>query len=304
MCLWREESRITGSFLVPIIVPIVAVITLAAWLGIVFWADAHPRWREPNSTGDAVQNKNGTFIKRVLSAVEERGSNAVAKRSIRFFGGVLVAAVPAYFTFVPPVPGTSGWPTRVLVMTGWLLILIFAVFIASAHDVSIDRLAALARGARTLFRKAAADDILQRLLRPPDEVAKGYTWAVYVPDKHDAKLLIPLPELSNQEANSWRVGTGVTGTAYDLKQVQVGQDGDLKPGGRFEPQPGQNPDLPEYRTVVAQPIMTASGRAMGVLTAATTTDQRELLSREGRDLLNALATDISRVLIDMLAYEE
>lgn len=29
----------TGSFLVPIIVPIVAIITLAAWLGMVFWAD-------------------------------------------------------------------------------------------------------------------------------------------------------------------------------------------------------------------------------------------------------------------------
>jgi hypothetical protein len=32
----------TGSFLVPIIVPIVALIALGAWLGMVFWADAHP----------------------------------------------------------------------------------------------------------------------------------------------------------------------------------------------------------------------------------------------------------------------
>jgi hypothetical protein len=35
----------TGSFLVLIIVPIVALIALAAWLGMVFWADAHPGWR-------------------------------------------------------------------------------------------------------------------------------------------------------------------------------------------------------------------------------------------------------------------
>lgn len=35
----------TGSILVSIIVPIVAVLALAAWLGMVFWADAHPGWK-------------------------------------------------------------------------------------------------------------------------------------------------------------------------------------------------------------------------------------------------------------------
>lgn len=35
----------TGSFLVPIITPIVAIIALACWMGMVFWADAHPRWQ-------------------------------------------------------------------------------------------------------------------------------------------------------------------------------------------------------------------------------------------------------------------
>jgi hypothetical protein len=35
----------TGSFLVPIVVPIVAVVALAIWIGLVFWADAHPGWK-------------------------------------------------------------------------------------------------------------------------------------------------------------------------------------------------------------------------------------------------------------------
>jgi hypothetical protein len=35
----------TGSFLVPIVTPIVAVIALACWLGMIFWADAHPGWK-------------------------------------------------------------------------------------------------------------------------------------------------------------------------------------------------------------------------------------------------------------------
>jgi hypothetical protein len=39
----------TGSSLVPIITPIVALITLAFWLGIVYWADAHPGWKAGTS---------------------------------------------------------------------------------------------------------------------------------------------------------------------------------------------------------------------------------------------------------------
>jgi hypothetical protein len=35
----------TGSFLVPIITPIVAILLLACWLGMVFWADGHPQWK-------------------------------------------------------------------------------------------------------------------------------------------------------------------------------------------------------------------------------------------------------------------
>ena len=35
----------TGSSLVPVIVPMVAVLAMAAWLGLVFYAAAHPRWK-------------------------------------------------------------------------------------------------------------------------------------------------------------------------------------------------------------------------------------------------------------------
>jgi hypothetical protein len=45
--LWKEEPGMTGSFLVPIIVPIVAILALAAWLGLVYLAEAHPGWKVP-----------------------------------------------------------------------------------------------------------------------------------------------------------------------------------------------------------------------------------------------------------------
>ena len=45
----------TGSFLVPIIVPIVAVLALAFWLGLVYRANAHPGWKaHAEAPGSAV----------------------------------------------------------------------------------------------------------------------------------------------------------------------------------------------------------------------------------------------------------
>ena len=35
----------TGSSSAPIVIPIVAVFCLAIWLGLVYYADAHPRWK-------------------------------------------------------------------------------------------------------------------------------------------------------------------------------------------------------------------------------------------------------------------
>jgi hypothetical protein len=43
--IWKEEPGMIGSSLVPIVVPIVAFAAMAAWLSMVFWADAHPHWK-------------------------------------------------------------------------------------------------------------------------------------------------------------------------------------------------------------------------------------------------------------------
>ncbi len=43
----------TGSALVPVIVPIGMVIVLAVWLALVFWADAHPVAKRDQAARDA-----------------------------------------------------------------------------------------------------------------------------------------------------------------------------------------------------------------------------------------------------------
>jgi len=40
-----REPTVTGSSLIPIVVPIVAFVGMFTWLGLVFHADSHPGWK-------------------------------------------------------------------------------------------------------------------------------------------------------------------------------------------------------------------------------------------------------------------
>jgi uncharacterized membrane protein len=46
----------TGSSIDFIVVPIVAVISLAAWLIMVYYADSHPQWRGDETKADGTEN--------------------------------------------------------------------------------------------------------------------------------------------------------------------------------------------------------------------------------------------------------
>lgn len=50
----------TGSTSALIIIPIVTVLTLAAWIALVFYADAHPVWRRRQESPEAAGERADT----------------------------------------------------------------------------------------------------------------------------------------------------------------------------------------------------------------------------------------------------
>ena len=66
----------TGSSTAPIVIPIVAVLCLAIWLGLVCYADAHPRWKsqrtkqtgEPGTTGSTEAVEHGEQRKAIATS--------------------------------------------------------------------------------------------------------------------------------------------------------------------------------------------------------------------------------------------
>jgi hypothetical protein len=73
----------TGSFWAPIIIPIVAMIALAAWLTMVYHADAHPGWKahsaatSTGSTGATVRdNAREQMMRRDLASLARHDEDA------------------------------------------------------------------------------------------------------------------------------------------------------------------------------------------------------------------------------------
>ncbi len=90
----------TGSSLVPVIVPIVAVLGMAVWLGLVFYAAAHPRWKRydvlAGSASDAASGTPGVPAlpaERDLAVVTGR-QGGVADRTPGRAGQVRPPAAP------------------------------------------------------------------------------------------------------------------------------------------------------------------------------------------------------------------
>lgn len=235
--------------------------------------------------------------------LEERLSDLIGSMGVRFVGGVFVLAAPAYYAFAPPQPAPFsrlGY-VRAVIMVVWLALVAVSVFVASGHDIAVDRLAARERHQRTEWRELAAVDILRRVLLSAEANAQGYEWALYVPLR-DGDRIGPMPGLSPEEAGTWARYESVTGTAWASKTWTKGVGDELKDGGKYAVNRGS--PTRELQVVVANPVFNAEGEVIAVLTAVSEQNRPFLLTEDGQKLHVQLSTDIGRVLIDVLGYEE
>ena len=72
-----KVTRLTGSNAVLIVVPIVMLAALGLWLGLVYWAGAHPEWKAHRLAREAAARQAAAVATREQAAVPEEARVAV-----------------------------------------------------------------------------------------------------------------------------------------------------------------------------------------------------------------------------------
>jgi hypothetical protein len=128
----------------------------------------------------------------------------------------------------------------------------------------------------------------------------GLRLHLYVPD--DAGRLGPVLEHDDADdawLHGWDPGVGVVGRAFASCRTLAGRGAALRAEGRR--QPGKEDAFADLDAVVAVPLLNLSGRPVGVLSAASG-GEPDPERPEIREALEALASGLARVLVDLAAW--
>ena len=131
----------------------------------------------------------------------------------------------------------------------------------------------------------------------------GFRLHLYVPD--DTGRLLPVLEHADPDdawVRGWDPGSGVVGRAFQRGRVQAGRGDALREDVR------DLADKPEeafarLTAVLAVPLINSAGRPIGVLSAASDDPRADPAEPRVRRALEALAAALTRVLIDLVAWD-
>lgn len=131
----------------------------------------------------------------------------------------------------------------------------------------------------------------------------GFRLHLHVPD--DSGRLVPVLEHDDPDrawSRGWDPGSGVVGRAFLRRRVQAGR------GDALRAEVAALADKPDaafarLQAVLAVPLLNTSGRAVGVISAASDDPAADPAEPRVRRALEALAAGLTRVLVDLVAWD-
>lgn len=212
-------------------------------------------------------------------------------RGPALLAGVILLAVPTFFTVIPGWTSWSGW-WRGAVLLVWLIVAGVAVYRQTVEqdalrDVTADR-AALLR----YLRLTGLRDLLEALLRPGTRgIPEHYDFTLYRYVERYDELVAYWPTLTpkqDPDPRNFKPGRGATGTAWEEQQIVVVRGDDVS-NEAYELTPIQQQFYEGYRSVASAVIWEENTRPIGVVTALSREDDRYFEGAAARDSLRLLA---------------
>ena len=157
------------------------------------------------------------------------------------------------------------------------------------------------------MRHYTAGEALRSILIPsPGDEVEGVTFRLYLYDEDEERLVpVVLPGFAEGgvEHETWEVGKGATGTAYEKGEF-VFVSGDAVWDTTYGLTKEQSERFKTLSVVASVPVTNVAGDTIGVLTASTEAPDGGGLADEQAALQELLARSllVSRVLIDLLGW--
>jgi hypothetical protein len=152
-----------------------------------------------------------------------------------------------------------------------------------------------------VHRTALASDVLTLLTEPREGPLVGCAFQLYLYDADEHMLLPALEPGHSQPSPAFRVGEGVTGTAWRSGEFAIAEGREVS-DGTFSLSAEKQARYADLSAVAAMPVTNAAGEVIAVLSAATSDPESGLTTDEGFESLVALADSFARVLVDLLKW--
>lgn len=164
------------------------------------------------------------------------------------------------------------------------------VSISSDEQMDTTRQLVAEKAAQALFDDAASDYF------------EGCQFRFFMYSDRQKKLTAVLrPEPPQGPQRGWRPGEGVTGVAYQNGVYQLAQ-GDKTHDGTFALDEERQEQYSHLTEVAAMPVVNANDRLIGVLSVSHSQDRVILGTDEGYRKHAALASAMSRIVVDLLGW--
>lgn len=150
-------------------------------------------------------------------------------------------------------------------------------------------------------RYTAAEMVISWLRGDPPGRLEGCDLRLYLPDDTGATLQPVFAEDAEVAEERWAVGEGLVGRAWRDREAVLARGDDLADVVSALPE-NQRGRHAGYAVMAATPILNATGRPVGVLSASVADAETDLDSDGGMSELIALGGVLARILVDLLGW--
>lgn len=193
----------------------------------------------------------------------------------------------------------SAWWLRLVVIAVWGLVALFVVVGSVRQAEQVEQVFGRPKQRRAEQRLLARNRILPLLFKYGTGLPDHYEWRIFIYDRDLDRLIASYAPEGVASPAQWKVGQGAVGAAYKSGEYVLVRGATVS-DATWGLTPEQQALYRRLNVVGAMPIRDEWNEIIGVLSAASETDDGQLATPDGQARHIELAAIVARIIRDLL----